>query len=70
MGDIVRFSPTSVIDGGGAQYIRRGQPSLFRLIFWIELCPMPGYIVGSNGPGSEGLSARGRASWAEFRCAL
>jgi hypothetical protein len=29
----VRFSPTSVIDGGGAQHIRQGQPSPIRLVF-------------------------------------
>jgi hypothetical protein len=36
-GEIVRFSPTSVIDGGGAQHIRRGQSSPIRLVFWVEL---------------------------------
>ena len=51
---IVRFSPTSVIDGGGAQLIRRGQPSPIRLVFWVELGPMSWYVVGSGGPGPKG----------------
>jgi hypothetical protein len=53
-GEIVRFSSTSIIDDGGAQHISRGQPSLIRLVFWIELGPIPGYVVGSGGPGPEG----------------
>lgn len=32
----VRLIPTSKIDCGGAQRIRRGQPLLLRLVFWIE----------------------------------
>jgi len=54
----VRFSPTSVIDGGGAQHIRRGQPSPIRLVFWVELGPRPWYVVGSGGPRPEGVPAR------------
>jgi len=58
-GEIVRFSPTSEIDGGGAQHIRPGQPSPIRLVIWVELGPKPRYVVGSRGPGPEGPSARG-----------
>ena len=53
-GEIVRFSPTSVIDGGGAQYIKWGQPSLVRLVFSVELGLQPRYVVGSGGPRPEG----------------
>jgi hypothetical protein len=53
-GEIVRFSPTSVIDSGRAQYIRREQFSPIRLVFWVELVPRPWYVVGSDGSGSEG----------------
>ena len=53
------FSPTSEIDGGGAQHIRRGQPSPIKLVIWVELGPKPRYVVGSCGPGPEGPSARG-----------
>jgi hypothetical protein len=35
--NIFRFSPTSIIDGGEAQHIRRGQSSPIRLVFWVEL---------------------------------
>jgi len=69
-GEIVRFSPTSVIDGGGAQLIRRGQPSPIRLVFWVELGPMYWYVMGSGGPRPEGRRLAGIASWAVFRCAL
>ena len=58
----VRFIPTSVIDGGGAQHIRRGQPSPIRLVFWVELDPRPGYVVGSGGLGPEGRRLVGIAS--------
>ena len=44
---------------GGAQYIRRGQSSPIRLVFWVELGPIPGYVVDSSGPGLERLTARG-----------
>jgi len=50
----VRFSPTLVIDGGGAQHIRRGQPSPIRLVFWVELGIKLWYVVGSSGPEPEG----------------
>jgi hypothetical protein len=33
IGEIVRFSPTSEIDGGGAQHIGGGQSSPTRLVF-------------------------------------
>jgi hypothetical protein len=39
MGEIVRFSLTSIIDGGGAQHIRQEQPSLIRLVFWVWVVP-------------------------------
>jgi hypothetical protein len=68
--EIVRFSPTLVIDGGGAQHINRGQLSPIRLVFWVELGPMPGYVVGSDGPRPKGRWLMGIASWAGFRCAL
>jgi hypothetical protein len=38
-GEIVRFSLTSIIDGGGAQHIRRRQPSSIRLVFWVRVVP-------------------------------
>ena len=44
----VRFSPTSVIDDGGAQYIRWGKPLPVRLVFWVELGLRLRYVVGSN----------------------
>jgi len=47
------------IDGGGAQHIRRGQPSPIKLVIWVELGPKPSYVVGSCGSGPEGPSARG-----------
>ena len=53
MGEIVSFSSTSKIDVGRAQHIRRGQPSPIRLVFWVELGPMPWYVVGSSGPRPE-----------------
>ena len=53
-GEIVVFSPTSVIDGGGAQHIRWGRSSPIRLVFWVELGPMPEYVVCSGGPRPEG----------------
>ena len=61
-GEIVRFSPTSKIDGGGAQHIRPGQPLPIRLVFWVELGLGPGYVVGSGGPRPEGLRLVGIAS--------
>jgi hypothetical protein len=59
---MVRFSPTSIIDVGGAQHIRRGQPSPIRLVFWVELGLMPRYVVGSGGSGPEGRRLVGIAS--------
>ena len=47
----VRFSPTLVIDGGGAQHIRREWPSPITLVFWVEIGLRPGYVVGSGGHG-------------------
>ena len=44
----VRFSPTSVIDGGGAQHIRQRHSSPIRLVFWVELGLRLRYVVGSN----------------------
>jgi hypothetical protein len=41
-----------------------------KLVFWVELGSMPGYVVGSSRLRPEGLFARGIASWAGFRCAL
>jgi hypothetical protein len=70
MGEIVRFSPTSKIDGGGAQHIWRGQFSPIRLVFWVELGPRPGYVVDSSGPRTEGRQLVGIAGRAVFRCAL
>jgi hypothetical protein len=54
----VRFTPTSVIDGGGAQHIRREQSSPIRLVFWVELGPRPWYVVAPVD-----LGARGAGSW-------
>jgi hypothetical protein len=34
--EAIRFSLTSMIDGGGVQHIRRGQPSPIKLVFWVE----------------------------------
>jgi hypothetical protein len=48
-GEIVVFSPSSEIDGGGAQHIDGGQSSPIRLIFWVELGPRS-VVVGSVGP--------------------
>jgi hypothetical protein len=59
---LVRFSLTSVINGGGAQHIRHGQPSPIRLVFWVELGSRPGYVVGSGGSGPEGHQLVGIAS--------
>jgi hypothetical protein len=57
-GEIVRFSPTSEIDGGGAQHNGGGQSSPIRLVFWVELGPGPA-VVGSGGPKAWWASARG-----------
>ena len=66
----VRFSPTLVIDGGGAQHIRRGHSSPIRLVFWVELDPRPWYVVGSGGPRPDGHRLMGIARRARFRCTL
>jgi hypothetical protein len=47
-GEIAGFSPTSGIDGGGAQHIGGGS-SPIRLVFWVELGPGP-VVVGSGRP--------------------
>ena len=68
-GEIVRFSPTSVIDGGGARHIRRGQPSPNGLVFWAEL-GLWVLCVGDSGIWAWWAAARGRqASRAGNRCA-
>ena len=54
LGRILLRTPKSVIDGEGAQHIRRGQSSPIRLAFWVELGLRPGYVVSSSGPGSKG----------------
>ena len=54
---VLGFSPTSVIDGGGAQHIRWGKSSPIRLIFWVELDPKPYMLLApvDLGPmGSKG----------------
>ena len=56
--ELLDLVPPSVIDGEGAQHIRWGQSSPIRLVFWVELGPMPMYVVGSSGPRPEGLTAR------------
>ena len=59
-----RFSSTSEIDGGGSATYKVGQPSLFRLVFWVELGPRP-RLVGSGGPGPSRAPAHGDSgpSW-------
>ena len=39
-----------------------GQPSPIKLVFWVELGPMPWYVVGSGGPRPEGHRLMGTAS--------
>jgi len=55
----VRFSPTSIIDVGGAQYIRRRHPSYIRLAFCVEIDPRLWYLL--RAPMDLGL--RGTGSW-------
>ena len=69
-GEIVRFSPTSVIDGGRAQHIRRGQPSPMRLVFWVELGLRLVYVVGSRVEPEGRWLPVDIASRARFSCAL
>jgi hypothetical protein len=57
-GEIVGFSPTSGIDGGGAQHIGGGSPHQIGLVFWVELGSGP-VVVGSVGPKAWWASARG-----------
>ena len=59
-----------VIDGGGAQHIRRGQYSPIILVFWVELGLMPSYVIDSGGPWLEGRRFVGIASWSGFHYAL
>ena len=61
-GEIVMFSPTSVIDGGGSQHIRWGRSSPIRLVFWVELGLRPGYVVCFSGPRPGGRRLVGIAS--------
>jgi hypothetical protein len=56
-GEIVGFSPTSGIDGGGATY-RWGQSSPIRLVFWVELGPRP-VVVASVDLRPDETPARG-----------
>jgi hypothetical protein len=56
--NVVRFSPTSVIDGGEAQHIRWRQLSLIRLVFLVEL-GLRHYMLWAP----VDLSPRGVGSW-------
>ena len=63
--EIVRFSPTSEVDGGGAQHIKWGQSSPIKLVFWVELDRGLGWL-GSGGPRPGRVLARGYSAPGRF----